>query len=352
MPDLSVLTGRLKRRHGQQELKEVRLVLATRRARNVFGGAAVETVCPFLVGHALGVTAMIIARASRWPSANIIDESSIKAEHGDELSNYVPDAAVIEAGRKISVALEYGGDYGVERLAAMHPSVCRRRHRLGGVVMSSRVLIMDALFRYDGGLVSTLVAVTGLTTKNVERVLAFLIRDGEVRAYPFLGRRKFYAPTAQAARKRELDARKYERSPGGQAMVERLARIFFCRQTGFEMIPREEFAADFAAQAEVPGVSHSRYYADATGETSRLCVLLFDFGCGVSKLVRRCRREIQQRKGHQAFKPLIYPNLFQVTVVTAFEAKAVRLRAALAAESFPNDVVVVPDIENLLLPGE
>ena len=75
---------------------------------------------------------------------------------------------------------------------------------------------------------------------------------------------------------------------GGSGLaVSRLALALFCRQSGFAVLSREEFAAHFPDQAKVPGVCHSRYYVDLTHDPPRLCVLVFDFGCSARRLLRR-----------------------------------------------------------------
>jgi hypothetical protein len=189
-----------------------------------------------------------------------------------------------------------------------------------------------------------------LPVKTVERALANLRRDGLIRSHPVPGGRFYvYSPTANAARLRGLDERRYRRPPGDDLICEHLTLLMYCYQFGHTLLTPREFAARFPQQAACPDMSHRRYHVAGTREKAVLTIIVPDFRStnSVKAIVRRVRHEVNRRKRHQPWRDLIFHGLFQIAVVTGSEQKARKIRARLASQTCPHRVVVVPGIEDL-----
>jgi hypothetical protein len=216
---------------------------------------------------------------------------------------------------------------------------------------STRQTILDAAFRYHYVTVLLLHLITGLPVKTVERALANLRRDGLIRSHPVPGGRFYvYSPTANAARLRGLDERRYRRPPGDDLICEHLTLLMYCYQSGHTLLTPQEFAAIFPEQAACPDMSHRRYHIDSTLEQPVLTIIVPDFRAtnSVKAIVRRFRREVNRRKKYQPWRDLLYHALMSITVVTGTENKARKIREKLASEACAARVVVVPGIEDLV----
>ncbi|MDE2505799.1 MAG: hypothetical protein KGM43_01165 [Planctomycetota bacterium] len=205
------------------------------------------------------------------------------------------------------------------------------------------------LLRYGLGLLATICPEEN--RKSVESAIARLIAEGMVCVYPFFGNKKIYAPSPKAARLQGLDPKRFMRPPGPQAISDRLTIAMFCQKKGVELLTRGEFATSFPEQAECSGICHSRYFRDTSKPQPMLTVIVPDYGSSVRRTARKARREIDKRKKHEAFRDLIYFNLFQVALVTLFDFKARAIAEALKRDTFPKTITVIPELADLLLLG-
>lgn len=216
-------------------------------------------------------------------------------------------------------------------------------------MLSVKDMALGELVRHGIGITGTVCP--NENPKTVESSLTRLVAQGLALRYPFIGNRVLYTPSPKAARLHGLDPKRFMRPPGPQAISDRLTIAIFCQKKGVELLTRREFAALFPEQAECTGICHSRYFRDTSKPQPMLTVIVPDYGSSVRRTARKARREIDKRKKHEAFRDLIYFNLFQVALVTLFDFKARAIAEALKRDTFPKTITVIPELADLLLLG-
>lgn len=96
------------------------------------------------------------------------------------------------------------------------------------------------------------------------------------------------------------------------------------------------------------------YYIDVDNTRKRLGYIRVDYG-GYGRwdrLIAYCREDIRKRCDNRAFRQLVLEGSFVITVITALERKAARLRAALDDAQLPAEIKVhvVPDLLEMIAP--
>jgi hypothetical protein len=219
-------------------------------------------------------------------------------------------------------------------------------------VNSFRKRALDFIFCFAFVTVETLhKGVFGdLTVKAAERTIANLRRDDLLVSYPFIGNRKLYGPSRKAARQRGLDERRYSRPPGPQVIVDRFTVLLFAQKTGMRYLTAKEFSEHFPEQAGCSGgLGQSHYFIETTEKQPKLVLLIPAYGTNLRHICRKARRELANRRQHQAFRDLIFHDLFRVVIATGLPAHKQRIAAALDAEPFRYGVVAMPELNDLLL---
>lgn len=192
----------------------------------------------------------------------------------------------------------------------------------------------------------------GLTAKAVEREITRLLHDEMLQSFPLFGRSRYYTLTPKAARALGVSEKWLERPMGSQALVQNFSILAACvlGDPPRERMTEAEFAERFP-KLVVRGLGSSRYFLDRDASTGnvRLGLFLPDFQSDRRRLVRKVRREFDRRMRHREWNRLISGNLFMVSLLTAFPSKAAALAEALARESWPHRVEVVPSLARLLV---
>lgn len=97
------------------------------------------------------------------------------------------------------------------------------------------------------------------------------------------------------------------------------------------------------------------YYIDTEGPQKRLGYIRVDYGGRGrwDRLIAKCRSDIRKRCDNRAFRELVLRGGFVITVITALEQKAARLRDALEDAQLPAEVKVhvVPELLEMIAPG-
>ncbi len=191
-----------------------------------------------------------------------------------------------------------------------------------------------------------------LTVKATERRITQLLHDEMLQSYPLFGRSRYYTLTPKAARLLGVSEKWLERPMGAQALIQNYSILAACvlGDPPRERMTEAEFAERFP-KLVVRGQGSSRYFLDkdAASGAVRLGLFLPDFQSDRRRLVRKVRREFDRRMRHREWNRLISGNLFMVSLLTAFPSKAAALSEALARESWPHRVEVVPSLARLLV---
>jgi hypothetical protein len=212
--------------------------------------------------------------------------------------------------------------------------------------MSSRSLVLDTFRRYRNLTIDLLVALTGLGRKNVERIVAYLRRDGVIRPCSSLGNKRVYTLTVRGAVRLGLDPRKHRRTPGVQAIIDSLFIATFCAEYKQTLMTPAGFNEEFADLAPARGYRR-RYFLDEDGTLS---IMVPDYGLRPRRLAQKARRAIDVRK--RTGKPwmtMIENDGLRVFVLVRSERKAARVRKHLERDTFPHNVVVVTGADELFL---
>lgn len=192
----------------------------------------------------------------------------------------------------------------------------------------------------------------GLTLKAVERVTTRLQGEELLKSFPLFGRNRYFTLTPKAARILGVSEKWLERPMGPQSLIQNISILAACclGPTPRERMTVEEFTERFP-KLVVRGLGSSRYCLDrdASSGLVRLSLLLPDFQSDRRRLVRKVRREFDRRMRHPAWNRLTSDGLFSTTLLTAFPKKAEALAEALARESWPHRVEVVPYLAKLLV---
>lgn len=191
-----------------------------------------------------------------------------------------------------------------------------------------------------------------LTPKAVERVTTKLQADDLLHSFPLFGRNRYFTLTPKSARILGVSEKWLDKPMGPQALIQNVSILAACclGPTPRERMTSREFEERFP-QLVIRGLGSSRYCLDrdAASGLIRLSLLLPDYQSDRRRLIRKVRREFDRRMRHPAWNRLIRDGLFSATLLTAFPKKAEALSEALARESWPHRVEVVPYLARLLV---
>lgn len=222
--------------------------------------------------------------------------------------------------------------------------------------------ILRMIARYGLITVPTLLGTlfSGLTVKAVERVLTRLLREERLISVPLVARKHYYILSSKSAREVGVPDERLTRPMGTQALLQNFAMLAYCAlgDPRHERMTRREFSERFPQLTVRRLVSQSwrtRYYidkAEACDGQARLALMIPDLGANQRRLLRKVRREIEERTAVSGdFRKMLEADLISVTVLTAFEERAERLKAVLAREPWHSRSVVVTGYDELLLDG-
>jgi hypothetical protein len=118
IPDAGVISNRLKSRWRKRPVRRCRVVLATPRAAQLLGSNATGVLTRSLQSsHDLGVAAV-------WLHFDRTDPDRAAAWRGEDVMAHTrrgekcPDAFLVDARGEVQSVIEFGGDYGPERVRA------------------------------------------------------------------------------------------------------------------------------------------------------------------------------------------------------------------------------------------
>lgn len=229
-----------------------------------------------------------------------------------------------------------------------------------GKSIDRRRLTLDVAARYGLAWVELLQATVfdGLTRKAVERTLAAGVAAGDLQAFPFLGKSKYWMLTERGAAAVGLDPESHRHAWGPQGLMAHAAIASFCLLTEprSRRLTRAEIERDFPVLAGAgmglpTGRHRTPYFIDRTGATPRLGLLVVDMGNHPRRIARKARRAVERRrKGSPEFvEQFLKTGLFMVTILTGFEGQAQRLRRITAADQTPVRVAIPPGYGDLVL---
>ena len=190
----------------------------------------------------------------------------------------------------------------------------------------------------------------------VKNVLKRLCRSGGyLSSAPLYRNRSYYHLTKRAVRvlgEHDSLAKPLPDEPKTRAYA---VLSFCCLQgRGFERLTKDEFEQHFPELYQ--NQQRREYYIDTAGDRPRLGFLRVDYGGRGrwDRLIAKCREDVVKRCDKPAFRKLIDAGDFVITVLTALEKKAERLRQAVAEIEaqlpVPIQVAVIPDLLELIAP--
>lgn len=222
--------------------------------------------------------------------------------------------------------------------------------------------VLDHVARYKMGVpesVARLPSLEGWTPGRVKSTLKRLRGEGYLKGSPLYGDRSYDYLTREGAMALDLplDGRDADRLGQPLAEVPKVrayAVLAYCclAERPRQRLTPDEFKRLFAGH-DSTGLPLS-YYADH--EAKKLGFVRVDTGGHGrwDRVVERVRSDVERHLESDAFRESIGSGSLEVTLVTATEQKAGRLRAALAAgEAFaavPVRVHVVPELVELIAP--
>ncbi len=125
LPNFSTIAWRLEQRRQQTAAVTQRVFWAAPRAVRLMGGSGGRVRQPTQVEHDLAVTAVLLRRSEMDPSTwdCWLGEDILRQRLARKQK--IPDAVLVDAFERITLAVEYGGAYSVKRLQAFH-NHCKR----------------------------------------------------------------------------------------------------------------------------------------------------------------------------------------------------------------------------------
>jgi hypothetical protein len=126
VPDMGIIANRVQSRWRKRATRACQAILATPHAAQLVGGHATGHLTREMQAtHDLGVTAVYLflerahsPRAEAWRGEDVFAHT----RHGEKR----PDAFLVNATGAVQSVIEFGGDYGPERLRAFHEDCASR----------------------------------------------------------------------------------------------------------------------------------------------------------------------------------------------------------------------------------
>lgn len=222
--------------------------------------------------------------------------------------------------------------------------------------------VLDHVARYKMGVpesVARLPSLEGWTPGRVKNTLKRLRGEGYLKTAPLYGDRTYDHLTREGAEALDLPLEGRDAERLGQPLAEvpkvrAYAVLAFCclSTRARQRLTPDEFK-QFFAEHDRPGLPLS-YYADH--EAKKLGFVRVDTGGRGrwDRVVERVRTDVERHQESDAFRESIGSEGLEVTLVTATEQKAGRLRAAFAeGEAFAAVTIlvhVVPELVDLIAP--